>query len=107
MQKKSILFFNSKKCSGCLLCEMACSLKHFGVTGRENSYLRIVTNNTAKTSLALLSSDDIVSSLCSSCKACIQICNLEALKIVSIESLGEFLKGEEATWMAVPAYRPN
>lgn len=93
-----VLYFNHIKCSGCMLCSMACSLKHFGVASREKSFIRIVTNGTVGTSMAFVSPQ----CECFQCDVCVKICNMEALKIVSTESLGEFLKKRQPEWLAAP-----
>lgn len=97
---KFTMFFNHSKCSGCLLCEMACSLQHFGVTSRSKSYIRIVTNDTVGTSMALVAKN---APECYSCGAT-KICNMDALKIVPIESLGEFLKKRDPQWVAATTF---
>lgn len=95
---KTVLFFNHIKCSGCMLCSVVCSLVHFGVASRDKSYIRIVTNNTTGTSMAFVSPD----CECSRCDACVKICNMEALNIIPIESLGEFLKKRQPEWLVAP-----
>ena len=96
--RKPVLFFNHIKCSGCMLCSIACSLKHFDVASREKSFIHIVTNSIVGTSMAFLSPE----CKCSVCDDCVKICNMEALKIVPVESLGEFLKRRQPEWLAAP-----
>jgi Fe-S-cluster-containing hydrogenase component 2 len=59
--KSNLLFFNTENCSGCLLCEMACSLIQKGECSRDGE------------------------------ERCLEICNQKALKFVPREEATQVL----------------
>jgi len=96
--KSNILFFNTKLCSGCLLCEMACSLVQKGECSREASFIKVSMH-------PYLSVPMVSLSLECNCpdgeEKCVKICNQEALAFVPRED--STLKLTEAgDWFPCP-----
>jgi Fe-S-cluster-containing dehydrogenase component len=94
---KSALFFDHTKCSGCLMCEMICSLEHFDCTSRSKSHIHIATNNTVGTFVCFLDPE------CDMCGQCVTICPSEVLRIISSDKIGSFVKEGHPEWIAAPS----
>ena len=96
--KSNILFFNTKLCSGCLLCEMACSLVQKGECSREASFIKVSIH-------PYLSVPMVSLSLGCNCpdgeEKCVKICNQEALAFVPREDSTLKLT-EERDWFPCP-----
>jgi len=96
--KSNILFFNTKLCSGCLLCEMACSLVQKGECSREASFIKVSMH-------PYLSVPMVSLSLECNCpdgeEKCVKICNQEALAFVPREDSTLKLT-EEGDWFPCP-----
>lgn len=96
--KSNILFFNTKLCSGCLLCEMACSLAQKGECSREASFIKVSMH-------PYLSVPMVSLSLECNCpngeEKCVKICNQEALAFVPREDSTLKLT-EEGDWFPCP-----
>jgi len=41
-KKQEVLVFDPGKCTSCLVCEVSCSFKHYGVISFEKSFIKIV-----------------------------------------------------------------
>jgi len=66
------LVFDSSKCTGCKLCQLACSAKHEGVFNPEKAHLKVIDNYTiAGRSVELRS--------CTLCLKCVDTCPVEAI----------------------------
>lgn len=97
--KESILFFNPHKCSGCLLCEMACSFKNRGKYDREASYIKVLTHPTLSTSIPSLSHG----CNCPDGKEkCITFCITEAIQFIDLDRLAGFIKNQGKEWIPSP-----
>ena len=96
--KSNILFFNTKLCSGCLLCEMACSLVQKGECSREASFIKVSMH-------PYLSVPMVSLSLECNCpdgeEKCVKICNQEALAFVPREDSTLKLT-EDGDWFPCP-----
>ena len=96
--KSNILFFNTKLCSGCLLCEMVCSLVQKGECSREASFIKVSMH-------PYLSVPMVSLSLECNCpegeEKCVKICNQEALAFVPREDSTLKLT-EERDWFPCP-----
>ena len=70
--KHKVLVLEPKKCIGCRLCELICSMTHFKVTNPTKSRIRIIRDDEAQLDLAIY---------CHSCvdAACIKACEFDAL----------------------------
>ena len=70
--KPKVLVFDSKKCIGCRLCELICSMTHFQVTNPTKSRIRIIRDDETQLDLA---------TYCHSCvdAECIKACEFNAL----------------------------
>ena len=77
--KWNILFFDTEHCSGCLLCEMACSLIQKGVCSRDESLIKVAIHPYLSVPMVSLSAR-------CNCpdgeERCLEICNQKALKFV-------------------------
>ncbi|MFX0069474.1 MAG: 4Fe-4S dicluster domain-containing protein [Candidatus Hermodarchaeota archaeon] len=69
---RKVLVFEPKKCIGCKLCELYCSMSHFNVTNPTKSRIRIIRDPNSQLDLA---------TYCHQCidAPCIQACDFEAL----------------------------
>ena len=95
--KSNILFFNRKLCSGCLLCEMACSLIKKGECSRDASLIKVSIH-------PYLSVPTISLSIDCDCpngeERCLEICDQEALRFVPRDESTAMLI--EADWFPCP-----
>ena len=95
--KRSVLFYQPDKCTGCLLCEMACSLGLSGACGRGASLIHVLTHPRLGTSQPL------VSEQCEATECdlrCIQSCSGGVLRWAPESKWAELLAGSE--WVPVP-----
>ena len=68
------LILDSRKCTGCRLCELACSAKHQGVFNPKKAHLRVI-NHYTKTGRATEFKS------CTLCKKCVDSCPVEAITL--------------------------
>ena len=95
--RTSVLFCRADRCTGCLLCEMACSLALTGRCGREQSAMHILTHP------LLGISQPVVSERCAliDCEGrCVQSCTAEAIRFVPRAGWAQVLS--EGQWVPVP-----
>ena len=93
----TIMYCNPNQCTGCLLCEMACSLLFHGVCAPEHSQIRILTHPIFGTSQPIL----YESCKLDSCEArCVQVCSQKAIQIAEVSQTECFLSDPE--WNPVP-----
>ena len=97
--KENFLFFHTKLCTGCLLCEMACSLIHEKKCGREGSLIRVAIH-------PYLSVPMVSLSMGCDCpdgqEKCLEICNQKALRFVPREEATPMLT--ETDWFPSPIF---
>lgn len=67
-----ILKFDTEKCTGCRICELACSAKHQGVFNPEKTHLKIIDADEKHMTKIRLKS-------CSLCLSCVKNCPVEAI----------------------------
>jgi ferredoxin len=91
--KERILFFLPGQCSGCGICEMACSLRSTGRCSLEESHIRILRHPRLGTSVVA------VDTACEECQQCVKACTLEAIRFAPEPEWGTLLK---EGWMASP-----
>jgi len=95
--RTSVLFFNMEHCSGCLLCEMACSLLQKKECSREGSFIKVAIHPYLSVPMDSLSMQ---------CKCeegrekCIEICNQKAVKFVPREDATQVLTDKK--WFPCP-----
>ena len=77
--KSNILFFDTEHCSGCLLCEMACSLIQKGECSRDGSFIKVALHPYLSVPMVSLS---ILCNCPDGEERCLEICNQKALKFV-------------------------
>lgn len=95
--KSNILFFNTKLCSGCLLCEMACSLLKKRECSRDASLIKVYIHPYLSVPMVSLS---IGCDCPDGEEKCLKICNQEALRFVPRDESTAMLT--EADWFPCP-----
>ncbi len=97
--KANILFFDTEHCSGCLLCEMACSLIQKGLCRRDDSLIRVRLH-------PYLSTPTVTLSMGCDCpdgqERCLEVCNQKALKFVPRAEATRMLT--EKKWYPAPLF---
>jgi Fe-S-cluster-containing hydrogenase component 2 len=98
--RSNVFFFSRKLCTGCLLCEMTCSLIHKGECSRNASFIKV--------SLHPYSGAPAVSlSMGCDCpdggEKCLDICNQQALRSVKRDASTGILT--EVDWLPCPVVR--
>ncbi|MCX8176324.1 MAG: 4Fe-4S binding protein, partial [Candidatus Bathyarchaeota archaeon] len=43
-EEQGVLYYNPEKCSGCLLCMVVCSFKHFKIISEDKSHVKVFPN---------------------------------------------------------------
>jgi len=71
LNDNKIIMIDAERCTGCRSCEMACSIKHFGVCDSSHSRIRI---------LELKENSLFIPMICQSCQraVCINVCPMNA-----------------------------
>jgi len=95
--KTNISFFDTEHCSGCLLCEMACSLLQNRECSRDGSLIKVAIH--PYLSIPMVS----VSMQCNCAdgeEKCVEICNQRALKFVPREEATRVLTDKK--WFPCP-----
>lgn len=95
--KRSVLFCRTARCTGCLLCEMACSVRRTGRCSRSGSLIHILTHPRFGTS------QPVVSPACEEedCDLrCTQICTADVLRFAPEREWAELLADPD--WMPAP-----
>ena len=95
--KENLLFFHTKLCTGCLRCEMACSLIHEKNCSREGSLIRVAIHPYLSVPMVSLS---IGCDCADGQEKCLEFCNQKALRFVPREEATAMLT--EADWFPSP-----
>ena len=66
------LIFDGRKCTGCKICELACSAKHQGVFNPGKSHIKIINSDTSTVREKQLKA-------CTLCLSCVTGCPIEAI----------------------------
>lgn len=88
-----ILFFLPSQCSGCGICQMACSLHNSGICSLGDSHIRVLRHPRLGTSVVAVDTE------CKKCQQCVRSCTLEAIRFATEAEWGNLLK---QGWMASP-----
>jgi Fe-S-cluster-containing hydrogenase component 2 len=91
------LFFQPKRCTGCQLCLLACSLKRQGVCGENASLIRVLVHPKYNTSTPVIL-EECLDSECGG--ECVAVCTPGVLKLAD-EKLGIKLM-VHPNWQPVP-----
>ncbi|MBW1800584.1 MAG: 4Fe-4S binding protein [Deltaproteobacteria bacterium] len=74
-----LIMCNIDDCSGCRVCELACSMEHTGEYNPKKSLIRIMANETTATYIPVLRIE------CNFCGRCIEACPMEVLMIRDLD----------------------
>jgi Fe-S-cluster-containing hydrogenase component 2 len=97
--KDSLSFFNTRLCTGCLLCEMACSLKQKGECSRDGSFIKVSIHPYLGTPMVALA---MGCNCLDGHERCVEICNQKALKFVPrAEAVGVL---PDRDWIPCPLF---
>lgn len=91
--KERVLFFYPSQCSGCGICEMACSLQNFGRCSLGESHIRVLRHPRLGTSVVAVDTG------CEQCARCVQSCTLDAIRFAEESEWGALMK---EGWLASP-----
>ena len=97
--KANIPFFSRKLCTGCLLCEMSCSLLKAGECSRDGSLIKVFLHPYLSTPMVSVS---IQCDCPDGQEKCVQTCNQEALKFVPRDESTMMLTQME--WFPCPIF---
>ena len=96
--KEMAVIFDADKCTGCRICELACSHYHQNEYNPKKSFIRIMANEEAQVYIPIL---DIQ---CTFCGQCVDACPVDALKNVGLaEGIG-MMKGGTMGTFPLPMY---
>jgi len=91
------LFFQLKRCTGCQLCVMACSLNRAGVCGDAESCITVLTDSKFGTSIPLIREGCLEAD----CKGeCVEVCTPRVLKLADEELSHRLMV--HPSWQPVP-----
>ncbi|MFC1887094.1 4Fe-4S dicluster domain-containing protein [Thermodesulfobacteriota bacterium] len=76
---EKVLIIDGEKCTGCRVCELACSMKRSGEYNPKHSSIKVLRNMEFDVSIPVLSRD------CDFCGQCIEWCFESAIKFVDYE----------------------
>ena len=85
---EKVLIFDSNKCTGCRICELTCSMDHFGEFNPRKSYIKIIKNKEMDLNIAALGVK------CDFCEQCVQWCLPGAIKFMALEEAYVSFKGK-------------
>jgi Fe-S-cluster-containing dehydrogenase component len=92
-----VLFFLPGQCSGCGICQMACSLHNAGRCSVADAHIRILKHPRLGTAVVA------VDTACEKCATCVDSCNLEAIRFTPEAEWGGLLK---EGWIPSPVLEP-
>jgi Fe-S-cluster-containing hydrogenase component 2 len=95
--KSNIPFFHTKLCTGCLLCEMTCSLAQKDECCRDSSFIKVFIHPYLSTPMVALAMD---CNCPDGSEKCTEICNQKALKFVPREESTGMLTDRD--WFPCP-----
>lgn len=72
---KKVIILDADACTGCRVCELACSMAKQGEYNPKKSYISVISNNDFGVYLPVLKTG------CDFCGKCIELCPEDALKI--------------------------
>ncbi len=83
------LIFDAERCTGCRICEMACSRAKLGEYDNSRSYIRILKNDEMSVNIGVL---DVG---CDFCNICVESCLPDAINFVDSETAALFRKAHK------------
>lgn len=110
-----VIKVNADKCTGCHLCELTCSFKHFGVFNHEYSRIRVFTDEAIAKNKhvkcmqcknapcikacpvdALYKDEDtgaikVNREKCIECEACVKACPFDAIRRITVSGEGQII----------------
>jgi Fe-S-cluster-containing dehydrogenase component len=96
---EKVLIFDSNKCTGCRICELTCSMDHFGEFNPRKSYIKIFKNKEMDLNIAALAVK------CDVCEECAKWCLPGAIAFTPLEEAYVSLKGKGAGIIPAPLLR--
>lgn len=90
---------DADKCTGCRLCELACSMARHQEYNPKKSYIKILRNREMDVSIVAI---DV---RCDSCNKCVEYCLPGALKFVSLEEAAMMRKENRIGIFPAPLLR--
>jgi len=69
------IIVDADKCTGCKVCELVCSMKHYGEYNPKKSFIRVLMNKEAHVNIPVLEMN------CDFCGTCVHWCPANALSI--------------------------
>ncbi|MCK5486730.1 MAG: 4Fe-4S binding protein [Desulfobacterales bacterium] len=98
MKAKRHLFFDPERCTGCQLCELACSQVNAGEYNPDLSTIRLMSHPDLGTNLLCIQSRPCICG--DGSESCTEICNVGAIRFVDDEEVPSMLK--DRRWLAAP-----
>ena len=92
------IVFDADRCTGCRICELACSMTKHGEYAPKKSLIRLMTNEEAEVYIPAL---DI---RCDFCGDCVRACSRNALRIVKVEEAIILMKDTKMGRFPIPRY---
>lgn len=74
-----VLIQDADKCTGCMVCELVCSMTKFGEYNPSKSYIKVLRNTEMDVNIVVIGID------CDFCNKCVEWCSTKALRFVSFE----------------------
>jgi carbon-monoxide dehydrogenase iron sulfur subunit len=79
VMERKVLIVDTDKCTGCMVCELACSMVSYGEYNPEKSYIKILKNKEMDVNVVALRIG------CNFCGECVEWCLPEAIKFVDLK----------------------
>ena len=93
---EKVLIFDSDKCTGCRVCELVCSMTHWGEFNPKKSYIKILKNKEMDLNIAALGVK------CDFCEKCVQRCLPNAITFMASTEAALAFKGKSVGMMPAP-----
>jgi len=98
MVMERVIVFNADRCTGCRICELACSMENNGEYNPRKSFIRIMANEETGVYIPILDIE------CGMCGKCVQACPQNALSVVELGDAILQRKGATIGSFPIPVY---
>ena len=92
------LIVDADKCTGCNICELACSMAKYGEYNPQKSHIRVMKNREMSVDIVALDVE------CDFCNKCVEWCLPGALEIVSLAEAAVIRKQNKIGKFPVPMF---